>query len=128
MDRPDYETGFTLLELMVSLAILGFVLLGSLRIIAESHQMTQEARYRLLAGNAVRSILEEIKDTPLGQVNNLNPDVFVPGDLPNGDATIITNPANVSGVQLATVTVRITWRNPKNLPGLLEVSTMRSRF
>ena len=122
------ERGFTLVELLVSISIMTFVLLTSVKVLMEAQQMTQQARYRLLAVNAARSVLETIKDTPLTQVPATGTAAFVPQGLPGGAIAIVTNPANLAGVSIATVTVRVTWVNPKNLQGRLEVSTMRSRF
>lgn len=122
------ERGFTLLELLMSIGIMVLVLLGSFSILIEANQMTQQARYRLLAANAARSVLETVKDTPLNQVPNMNTVTFRPADLPNANIVITTNPANLAGVTLATVTVRVTWTAPKGLTGNFEVSTMRSRF
>lgn len=128
------ERGFTLLELMVSVGIMVLVLVGSFSVLVEANQMTQQARYRILAANAARSVLETIKDTPLNQVPNINTANFVPRDvngnitLPNGNIVIRTNPANLAGAQLATVTVRVTWTGVKGIAGNVEVTTMRSRF
>lgn len=122
------EKGFTLVELLVSITIMVLVLLTSVKILAEAQQMTQQARYRLLAANTARSVIETIKDTPLNLVSSINGAAFVPQGLPAGTVTIVTNPANVSAVNVATVTVRVTWRNPKNLQGNIQISTMRSRF
>ena len=122
------EGGFTLVEVMFSVAILGLVLLAAFSGLTSAHQMSQESRYRLIATNTARSVLETIKDTPLGLVDNIDTAALIPQDLPNGNITITTNPANLSGAQLATVTVSITWTNPKGLPGAVEFTTMRSRF
>jgi len=122
------ENGFTLIEVMFSLAILSFVLLSSFAALTNAHQMSQESRYRLIAANTARSVLETVKNTPLGLVGAINTNNFLPADLPAAAIVITTNPANLNGAQLATATVTITWTNPKGLPGFLEVSTMRSMF
>lgn len=122
------QKGFTLVELLVSITIMVLVLLGSVQILGEAQQMTQQARYRLLAAGAARSVLETIKDTPLNQVRNISTAAFVPAGLPDGAITIVTNPSVVTNVNVATVTVRVTWRSPKNLQANLQVSTMRSRY
>lgn len=122
------ERGFTLVELLVSITIMVLVLLSSVQILAEAQHMTQQARYRLLAANTARSVLETIKDTPLNLVSSINGASFVPTGLPSGAVAIVTNPANVTGVNVATVTVRVTWRDPKNQQANLQIATMRSRY
>lgn len=122
------QGGFTLIEVMFSVAILALVLLAAFSALTEAHKMSQESRYRLIATNAARSVLETVKETPLALVGVINTNNFIPTDLPNGAIAITTNPANLTGVQLATITVSITWTNPKGLPGVLEFTTMRSRF
>lgn len=128
MKRSYNQKGFTLVELMFSTAILGLVVLLSFKLLTSAHQMSQESRYRLIAANTVRSILEEVKDTPLQLVTSIDTSVYIPTDIPNGAVQILTNPGNLAGASLATVTIRMTWTNPRGFPGVLEVTTMRSSF
>ncbi|HTL48898.1 MAG TPA: prepilin-type N-terminal cleavage/methylation domain-containing protein [Verrucomicrobiae bacterium] len=122
------QRGFTFLELVVSMAILSLVVLTSFRVLTEAHFMAMEARNRLLAANTARATLEAIKNTPLANVPALNGNTYLSPDLPAGNVQILTNPANVAAANIATVTVRVTWRNPKNLPAVFTISTMRWRL
>jgi len=120
--------GFTLLEFVVSVGILAFVVLTAMRVLTEAQFMAMEARHRLSAANAARAVLETVKNTPLAALGTINTNNFVPADLPSGAIQLLTNPAALAGAQIATVTVRVTWRNPKNMPATLEISTMRWRL
>lgn len=122
------EKGFTLIELMFSMLIMTLVILGAVYSLTTAHNMSEDSRTRLLALNAARSVLEEIKITPVTAVPGIPVANFIPADLPNGAIQIITNPVNLAGVTLATVTVRVTWTGAKNMPKNLEISTQRSRF
>lgn len=126
--NTEPRKGFTLLEFVISVGLLAFVVLTSMKVLTEAHFMAQEARHRLLAANAARAVLETVKNTPLANVGAINTAQFVPADLPAGAIAIQTNPANLAGAQIATVTVRVTWRNPKNIPATLRISTMRWRL
>ena len=90
--------------------------------------MSEESRSRLLALNAARTTLETIKNTPLGAVPAINTANIVPQALPGGAIVIRTNPANLAGAVVATVTVTVSWIGPKNMPRTLQVTTMRSQF
>lgn len=122
------QKGLTLLELMLSFALLALVVLSAYYVLISALQMSEEARYRLLALNAARSTLEAVKDTPLQNISSITTDDFVPADLPNGTITILTNPNPVGNAVLATVTVRVGYTGAKNMPRQLEITTMRSRF
>ena len=122
------KKGFTLIELLFSVGLMTLALLSSFHVLTAAHQMSEESRSRLLALNAARTTLETIKDTPLVNVPAVNTAGFVPPDLPGGVVRITTNPANLLGVAVATVTVTVTWTGPKNMPRSLEVTTMRSQF
>ena len=122
------ERGFTFLELIFSLGVMAIVLLSCIFAMTEAHNLSNEARNRLLAMNAARSTLETIKNTALTNVTGINTASLVPTDLPLGSIAITTNPANLAGASIATVTVTVNWRGPKNMPKNLQVTTMRSIY
>ena len=122
------EKGMALLELMLSAAIMTVVLLSCYFVLISAHHMSQESRSRLLALNAARSTLEAIKTTALVNVPAINTQGFISADLPGGAIAITTNPANLAGVTVATVTVTVSWRGPKNIPKTLQFTTMRSIY
>lgn len=122
------QKGLSLIEVMISMSILVLVVLFAFYVLTAAHHMSEESRSRLLALNAARSTLEAIKDTTLPGVPGINTAAFIPQDLPNGAINIQTNPANLAGVQIATVTVIVQWTGTKNMARQLQFTTMRSRF
>ncbi len=120
--------GLTLIELMISMAILVAVITSSYYVILVARQMSEESHQKVLAMNVARSVLEAIKDTPVQNLGTIPAGGFIPPDLPQGTVTILTNPSPVGTAQIATVTVRVGWQGPRNMAKRLEVTTMRSRF
>ena len=118
----------TLIEVMAALVILLPSLLLTVYILTVAQNMSREARERLLALNAARSSLETIKNTPLANLPTINTNPFVPAELKNGAITIATNPANLGGQAIATVTVTVSWLGQRNMPRALQVTTMRSQY
>ncbi len=131
MKRPPFqpsEKGLTLIELIMALGILLPTLLVTLSVLMTAQRMSEDSRGRVRALNAARSTLETIKTTPLQSVPNINTANLVPADLTNGAIAIVTNPANLGGVSIATVTVVVSWRGSGNRSLALQFSTMRSRY
>ena len=124
----EKENGLTLVELMFSILILGIVLLSCLYTLQEAHNLSKDARCKLLAMNAARSVLETIKNTALVNVPAINTAGLVPADLPSGTITIATNPANLNAAAVATVTITVNWRGSKNMLKNIQVTTMRSIY
>lgn len=132
------ERGVTLIEFMVSIAILATVALTSFYTLTVARQVSESSRYRLLALNVARSALERVKNTALISVPGMsttgllpvNPTTGVlPGPLPSGAIAINTNPSVISAAtNVATVTVTVSWRGSSNRQEQIQVSTMRSRF
>jgi len=122
------QKGVMLFELMMSLGLLMLVILMAFYILTAAHQLSEESRGRLLALNAAASVLEVVKETPISSVPAINVNNYIPVDLTNGNIVITTNPGNVAAVQIATVTVTVTWIGPKNRAMNLQMSTMKSQF
>lgn len=122
------ESGLTLIELLFSAVIMGIVLLSCLFALQEAHNLSREARYKLLAMNAARSVLETVKNTALVNVTAINTAGMIPADLPSAAITVTTNPVNLAAATVATVTVTVNWRGAKNIPKSMQVTTMRSIY
>lgn len=123
MDKHD--KGFTLAELLISVAIFALTFLIAAFAMSTANQLAQESRGRLLALNTARSILETVKNTALANIGNIDEQDFVPANLPNGSATIDTAAINAN---LSTVTVTVTWTGFKGIPKTLQLTTRRSAF
>ncbi len=122
------ERGVSVVEFMFSMAILTIVTLSSFFILTNAKQMVEDARYRVLALNAARSTLEQIKNTALANVSSVSTTSFVPVALPQGAITITTNPSPINAATVATVTVSVAWQGSRNRAQTLQVSTMRSLY
>lgn len=126
--KGESQRGFTLVELLVSAFVLVVVVGSAIFALRQAQMMATESRLRLLAIHAGRSTIETIKNTALSSVSSISTASLVPADLTNGSITIATNPANVTGVTIATVTVTVNWTGPKNMARSLQISTMRSVY
>ena len=120
--------GFTLMEVIISIAILFITVGGAVYVLINAQHMMQETRQRLLALNAARSTLEVIKTTGLGNVPSIKTAQYISAGLPNGAVVITTNPADLAGASIATVTVTVNWTGPRNRPKSLTITTMKSRY
>lgn len=128
MRRVKDQKGVLLLELLFAFCILGFVVISSGGLLIKTAQMSEDNKGRLLALQTAQSVLETIKDTALTGVATIPTTDLIPAGLNQGAVTIQTNPANVTGEDVATVTVTVSWRGANNRPQQLQVSTMKSRF
>ncbi len=124
------RTGFTLIEVLVSLAVLVTVLGTTSAALVSAQQFSEESRARLLAMNAARTVLETVKQTPLSQITAINLSNLVPSALKNGAITMATSSATgvLSVDPIATVTVTVSWIGPKNRTETLQLTTMRSKY
>ncbi len=123
------ENGLTLVEMMVAMTILTIVFLSSMFVLIQSRQMAEESRFRLIAAGVAKTVLETVKNTPLANIATIDAQAVVAATaLPFGTATLTTNPSPVGTAAVATVTVRVQWRGPKNRLSRLDMSTMRSKY
>lgn len=121
--------GFTLIEIMIAIAILVVTLGTSLQVLQHAQTMSQEARERFYAANAARSVLETVKRTSLVNVPAISTTAYVPTTLRNGAITITMNPSTpTTATTIATVTVTVTWTGIKNMSRSMSFTTMRSKY
>lgn len=128
MGKIKDRNGALLLELLFAFCILGFVVISSGGLLIKTAQMSEDNRARLLALQTAQSVLETIKDTALTDIKNIPTENLIPVNLNQGSVTILTNPQNLQNIDIATVTVTVSWRGAMNRTQQLQVSTMRSRF
>ena len=82
---PYSENGFTLIEVIISFAILVVGMIGIAQVIVASQKVTERNRELALAMEAIKQQLENMKDFPLQQIfQEFNGD---PNDDINGPAT-----------------------------------------
>lgn len=122
------QRGFTLLEVLFATGIVTLVVASAVYVLLMAFHMSEESRNRLLALNTARSVLEEIKDTPIASVADLDVEDLIPEELVGGTIDITTNPADASAEVLATVTVTVSWNGAKNRGQTLSITTMRSAY
>lgn len=127
LKRRD-KRGFLLLELLLAFFILSFVVICAGGLLIKTSHMLEDNKGRLLALEAAQSALDVVKDTPLTAIGNINRAALVPAALSQGAITIQTNPQNLTGINIATVTITVSWRGAMNRAQQLQISTMRSRF
>ena len=127
--RLRNQQGLTLVELLFAAAVVSIAMLSSAFMILQGRQMALDARTKLLAVNAARSVLELVKDTPLTSVSGLSTTSYIPSSLPSGAIAITTNPSPiVSSTTIATVTVTVTWKGSRNRTQTLAITTQRSAY
>ena len=121
--------GLTLIELLVATAVVSIAMLASAFMVLQGRQMAVDARTKLLAVNAARSVLEAVKDTPLTALSTITLSSYVPSALPSGSITLTTNPSSIiSTTTIATLTVTVSWRASRNRTQTLAISTQRSAY
>lgn len=116
------------MEVLFATGIVTLVVASAVYVLLMAFHMSEESRNRLLALNTARSVLEEIKDTPIASVADLDVEDLIPEELVGGTIDITTNPADASAEVLATVTVTVSWNGAKNRGQTLSITTMRSAY
>jgi type II secretory pathway pseudopilin PulG len=126
------QSGMTMLEVLFSFAILALVSLNAVKLSLSAQQMTQDTQLKLLAVGAARSVMEVVRTTPLDTLDDnpspITASSYVPADLPSGAIAITTSPASLTGVDVATITVRVTWTGSKNRSRTLDLTTIKTRY
>jgi prepilin-type N-terminal cleavage/methylation domain-containing protein len=128
------KNAFTLIELMLSLALVLIASAGMLEAINAANILSIEARESTIAMNDARSIVERIKITPLSSLPNgttvnassiwADLNSFVSNSLSNQQITV----TGTTGVTLRQLTVSISWRGPRNKLKTIQFVTKKSFF
>jgi prepilin-type N-terminal cleavage/methylation domain-containing protein len=103
-------TGFTLIELMISLFIMLIVFVGLLSIVNYSLELQESSKNITIAINAVRQRIEEIRYTPFNNIISLY----------NNTPSNIFNITELNGRGRTTI-IRATYVNGTDNPNLLNV-------
>lgn len=124
-EQRNSVTGFTLVEIVLAVAILGSVLCGILGIYASCFVLAATSKNVNISTNAVLSLIEEIRSSPFNRIvtdyNGLN---FLVNGIPASRGVIYVNSTNP---QFLEVTIAVCWRQgnriigeDRNLNGLLD--------
>jgi prepilin-type N-terminal cleavage/methylation domain-containing protein len=107
--------GFTLLELMVAVAILLLVIIGLLATFVSCMLLNQANNNLVIATNDAQYVLEQIRGEAYseikGYMRDFNPNV-IPNSFPPSygrDIKIVSDPVDIETTKLASITVTITW-------------------
>lgn len=122
------RAGMTMLEILISFGILAIVSLSGIRLVTGSQMLTQDTQLKLLAVGAARSVMEVVRTTPLTDVPSVSTVAYVPADLPSAAIAISTSPVSLTGVDIATITIRVTWRGSQNRVRTLDLTTIKTRY
>jgi len=125
IDKTRDNKGLTLIELMVSMAILAFGVVAGMMILVEAQKSNNFALAKTMAINESEQQMEAIfRDAP-STVMNYNNVTFAVGDLVRpggGPAGLIT----VSAAQPRLVTVSVLWQGQGTLtPGNVTLRSLR---
>lgn len=126
--------GFTLIELMLSLALVLIVSAGTLQAIQAANILSIEARETTIAMNDARAVLERVKITSLASLPNdatvnassvwADLNTFVSNSLAD-QQILVTGDA---GTSLRQITVAVSWTAPRNKQKMVQFSTLKSFF
>jgi prepilin-type N-terminal cleavage/methylation domain-containing protein len=126
--------GFTLIELMIAVAVFSVGIAASLEAISLSNLLTIEAKERTIALHDARSVLERIKITDLALLpkNQTATAASLWTDLPSFVSNSLVNETiRVTGsndATLRTMSVCVTWSGHQKRVKMVEVSTLKSSF
>lgn len=98
------EEGFTLLELMIAVLLLGLVLVPMLDLFSMSGKISTISWFELTAANLAQSKLEEIKDLPFNSVTS-NSGNFLDKTDYSYEVTVIPDPEYPAYLKIITATV-----------------------
>jgi prepilin-type N-terminal cleavage/methylation domain-containing protein len=105
------KKGFTIIELLIALVILGLILAGLMPLLANTVNKNKEARLKLVAYEAASEKLEEYREKKISSLQAGAENFAIP-DLPNSTGTVTIEKPQSS---LAKITTSISWNfNKRN--------------
>jgi len=122
------QAGMTMLEILISFAVLALVSLTAIKLSINSQQLTQDTQLKLLATGAGRSVMELVRSTPLTDVPSIITTPYIPADLPGATIALTTSPGNLAGVDIATITIRVSWTGSQGRPRTMDLTTLKTRY
>lgn len=101
---PDKKRGFSLIELIIAIAIILTVLVGSLLSFVHLILLNESSRNLVIAANDAQYVLEQMKNEDYGSLASYAPPVF---------SNLVSETVSLTrsiGANIATVTVDISWQ------------------
>jgi len=112
------QIGFTLIELMVAVAILALAIFGIFNAFSSGWMGMANARDRTVATNYVQEILEDIKNTPFEKIHSKSTSQIGDTKFSRNINSININP------NIKEVTAQVTWKNWRGSVKIVEASTL----
>jgi len=100
--------GFNLIELLIAVAIILIVLVGSLLAFVQLMLLNESSRNLVIAANDAQYILEEMKNLAYDDLGS-----YVPKELGSLEAEGVELVYNIES-DITTVTVNVTWQERQN--------------
>lgn len=130
MNRSQHGyAGFTLLEVMISTAIMAFVLVSTMAIIGRTSQYIQDLRSQALSSQILQQRIEELRSMNWSQITNL-PATFTSSIDTNGAYGKILTTSNYQYFGTTATVVRVTatttWTNRQSIAVSNSMTTLIS--
>ena len=123
------QSGMTMLEILFSFGILALVSLTAVKLTVGSQMQTQDTQLKLLALGAGRSVMENVRMTPLADVPSITTSTYIPSDLPGASIAITSSPSgSLTGVDIATITVRVSYTGSMGRSRTVDLTTVKTRY
>jgi len=123
--RRSNLNGFTMIELMVAVAILAMAILGILQAYSVSFMGMADARDRTVATNYAQKKMEDIKNGPFGEIvdDPANPD-DPPADIPGTKFKRKVTVADEIANELKKVDTVISWNDRNSIYKEVKLETL----
>jgi len=103
------KRGFSLLELMIGVAIILIVLVGSLLAFVQLMLLNESSRSLVIAANDAQYILEQMKNKAFDDLSS-----YTAPELKNLGPSEVVSLTRTPGTNIITVTVNISWQERAN--------------
>ena len=114
LKRP-YNRGFTLVEILLAVAILGFALCGILAMYSTCFVLMATSKNVNIATNAAQGLIEEIRSSPftriIGDYNGLN---FIVNAIPSSRGVVYVDDTDPDLLEL---TISVCWKQGNRIIG-----------
>ena len=123
INRKLYQKGFSLIELMVAVAILAMAILGIFYAYNVGFMGIADARDRTVATNYAREAMEDIKNMDFEAITT-QPRAFISADIPGTKFKRKVTVADEVTDELKKVTTVISWDDRNGIPKEVKLETL----